>query len=117
MGYLRVIPRDLFNEASLLKCLGRLAIVIDTVRGQPAHFAVESVEDFRITQDESDGSIYAGALPFVISGKHYHLSRPLNSREPWPLYCSRGDDVWQVFDDYGRLTKEFSDLLMAEVKP
>lgn len=32
MSYFRVIPRDLFNEASLLKCYGRLAILLDDMR-------------------------------------------------------------------------------------
>ena len=28
MTYRRVLPRDLFNEAKLLKCLGQLALII-----------------------------------------------------------------------------------------
>jgi hypothetical protein len=32
VSYFRVIPRDLFNEASLLKCYGRLAILLDDMR-------------------------------------------------------------------------------------
>ena len=28
MSYARVIPRDLFNEANLLKCLGKVALIL-----------------------------------------------------------------------------------------
>jgi hypothetical protein len=58
--YNRVIPRDLFNEAKLLKCLGQLCLLID--KGQcPGLSVVQPPCDnnaFRILQDQSDGSIY-----------------------------------------------------------
>lgn len=31
--YIRVVPRDLFNEGDLLKCYGRLWILLDERRG------------------------------------------------------------------------------------
>lgn len=33
--YQRVIPRDLFNEAKLLKCLGRLSLFIHDGKSPP----------------------------------------------------------------------------------
>ncbi len=36
MTYKRVIPRDLFNEANLLKCYGALWIALDNARGHTA---------------------------------------------------------------------------------
>jgi hypothetical protein len=112
VSYIRVIPRDLFNEANLLKCLGQLYIKIDSVGlSHIAQFSEESVSEFRIVQDESDGSIFVGNLQFWIRDKFYHLSRPLNSRQPWPLYISRGDDTFPVFDDDGTLSIEMIRLL------
>ncbi len=32
MPYHRVLPRDLFNDANLLKCMGRLIMLIDDLR-------------------------------------------------------------------------------------
>jgi hypothetical protein len=34
MGYTRVIPRDLFNEANLLKCIGGLYIALEHVESR-----------------------------------------------------------------------------------
>lgn len=45
MTYRRVIPRDLFNEADLLKCLGRLYID----GGDRVEF-----EEFRVFDDEGN---------------------------------------------------------------
>lgn len=107
MSYSRVIPRDLFNEASLLKCLGHLALQIN---GDPRHKASLSEGDgsaFQIEQDPSDGSIYVANLPFEISGKPAQLYRPLNSREPWPLWLRLDDDDVPVFDLDGCLSREF----------
>lgn len=118
MSYIRVIPRDLFNEANLLKCLGALYIALETVGEHRARFGVEDVDRFDIFQSPDDGSIYVANLPFSIGGIAYHLSRPLNSRAPWPLYAQRSwpgseddDSVVPVFDDSGKLSPDFRDLI------
>jgi hypothetical protein len=103
MTYRRVIPRDLFNEANLLKCMGRLALLRE-------HMLAEDVAEFRIEQDESDGSISVVNLPLWLKAKTYRLFRPLNSRAPWPLYLTYGDDDIAVFDEYGDLTQQFAEL-------
>lgn len=114
MAYQRVIPRDLFNEANLLKCLGSLYISLQG-RIDGAGFDVEDVDRFDIQQSEADGSIYVANLPFSIGGTSYHLFRPLNSRASWPLYLTATDDsdfdVVSVFDDNGSLSKRFLALL------
>ncbi len=119
MSYIRVLPRDLFNEANLLKCLGALWILVDG-KGPAAQFDVEAVEHFDIHQDPNDGSIFAANLPFSMGGRRAHLSRPLNSRQPWPLYISFPDhpeiDVSPVLDEHGKLSHEFTLLLITAVK-
>jgi hypothetical protein len=119
MSYIRVLPRDLFNEANLLKCLGALWIAVDG-KGPAAQFDVESVEHFDIRQDPNDGSIFVANLPFSMGGRRAHLSRPLNSRNPWPLYISFPDypeiDVAPVFADDGKLSVEFTLLIITAVK-
>ncbi len=57
MAYLRVIPRDLFNEGNLLKCLGRIYINLESLPGISAEL-VETGGPFHIEQNEDDGSIY-----------------------------------------------------------
>lgn len=114
MTYRRVIPRDLFNEANLLKCLGALYISLD---GDAAHFATfvqDDLPSFIIEQNMDDGSISVVNIGFHIKGVPYELIRPLNSRRPWPLYCrdltSGADDV-PVFTEQGTLTMEFTKLI------
>lgn len=116
MSYVRVIPRDLFNEASLLKCLGHLQIMLETTPGD-AKFEVEDVPMFDIRQDESDGSIHVANLPFSVGGRTVHLSRPLNSRNSWPLNLSVPDEPdfepFRVFEETGFFTESMLNF-MAE---
>lgn len=122
MTYKRVIPRDLFNEANLLKCYGALWIALDNARGHTAKLGelnpVDPSDDysgdaFEIEMDAGTGSISVANIPFTIAGLSYKLSRPLNSRDPYPLYCADEFDMheWSVFNDDGTLSAEFLDLI------
>lgn len=112
MSYKRVIPRDLFNEGNLLKCLGALALAIEGKEGVTLQ---HGGGEFDIIQDAGDGSIRVGSVLLLIDGRAYDHKRPLNSREPWPLYVQRRHDhdaeEIEVFDDSGALTPEFVALL------
>ena len=111
--YRRVIPRDLFNESDLLKCLGRLSLMIlDEHPGTPAGLDLIHTEAegfFRIGQDPSDGSIQCHNLVLArADGMRADLKRNLNDREPWPLFlCDENDEEVPVFDGDGNLTPEF----------
>jgi hypothetical protein len=112
MTYRRVIPRDLFNEASLLKCLGHISILTEPWENVSI---VHTGSAFNILQDPRDGSIRCGNICLIISGVAYDHSRPLNSREPWPLWIRPhmdpdADDI-AVFDDDGTLSSEMRELL------
>jgi hypothetical protein len=103
-NYQRVIPRDLFNEASLLKCLGRFWI--ETERFQPKWVKIEhDGEPFDILQDQ-DGATYVLNVEITINGVTCYAFRPLNSREPWPLWLSIDGDSEpiEVFTESGELT-------------
>lgn len=114
MSYIRVIPRDLFNEASLLKCLATLYIALDGMLPNGG-FSVEDVDRFIVEQDPNDGSIYVENVPFYLAGRHYRLSRPLNSRQPWPLYLTdifnNDFDPIAVFNNDGTLSDELLNLI------
>lgn len=110
--YLRVIPRDLFNEASLLKCLGRFWI--ETERYQPRKVTIEhDGEPFDVWQDENDGTLSVTNISITINGVTCYLCRPLNSREPWPLYLDTEEDRIAVFTNDGELTRELLTLIGA----
>lgn len=110
MSYNRVIPRDLFNEANLLKCYGQLYILLERLHGHHAAFSAEDLDSFDITQSPADGSITIENLLLIVGAENYRLRRPLNSREPWPLYAEKTDDddfdVVLVFDDDGQLSAD-----------
>ena len=112
MSYQRVIPRDLFNEADLLKCLGKFYLMTEyhtTAR------ILHSGHAFNIVQNSSDGSIYCDNICVIIGSRTYDHFRPLNSREPWPLWLRlRADpdaEDFRAFDDQGNLSDEMKGLL------
>lgn len=116
MSYLRVIPRDLFNEANLLKCLGKFWI--ETERFQPKRVTIEhDGEPFDIWQNPDDGTLVVRNIAITINGRPYCALRPLNSRRSWPLYLETGDgeriDVFQDDGD-GVLTEELLATIQKE---
>lgn len=114
MTYARVIPRDLFNEASLLKCLGCLWLALDEQLGHSAKLAHRPGAMFLVNQDPGDGAISCPTVSLTVDGQPVKLFRPLNSRADWPLWARFGDpegvgdfeDV-EVFDEAGQLSDDF----------
>lgn len=116
--YLRVVPRDLFNEADLLKCMGRLFIELDATGGHGAMVTPDHVERFEIVQDPSSGSICLANVHLAVDGRRCRLERPLNSRGRWPLLLTamEGNDDFEevrVFDEEGRLSADMLDVIGA----
>lgn len=118
MTYTRVIPRDLFNEASLLKCLGQLWLKLESYGGE--HLAEwvepEPGDGFDVEQAEADGSLFCWNCGLKLGGEHIILRRPLNSREPWPLIAigigsAELDEEIPVFTEAGEPTPEFLALI------
>lgn len=119
MSYIREIPRDLFNEANLLKCLGKLWICLDNRSGHCASLdfnPFHPTAPFDVWQSQDDGSISARNVLFSVSGRTVRLYRPLNSREPWPLYADFDDEPLEVFTDGGELSGDFLALIAANVE-
>ena len=117
MNYQRVVPRDLFNEANLLKCLGQLYLKTEHI----AHVELtepEGHDGFMIAQDHNSGSLHCLNVVLVINGDRCALERPLNSRDVWPLYLTHVgytelDEPVRVFDSIGDLTEEFAAVIKA----
>lgn len=116
MSYIRVLPRDLFNEASLLKCYGALWIALDSWHAHSAKWSTEDLDIFDIQQRAEDGAIYLDNLTLDVEPHSYQLTRPLNSRCNWPLYAERVDDpdfepIAVFSETNGTLTEEFRALV------
>jgi len=101
---MRVLPRDAFNDANLLKCIGALWIALE---GKPGVEWEYEGEAFDIQQDESDGSTFVANVTLYIYDEPVNLTRPLNSRDPYPLYAIGHDEELRVFTDTGQLTEGF----------
>lgn len=100
MSFTRVIPRDLFNEAKLLKCIGQL--VLHVHEGQVSGLSFEHDGDpFQIEQCEADGSLYVTNVRFAgDNGQEVNVGTVYNSKEPYPLYTA--EDGIPVFTDDGK---------------
>lgn len=115
-NYRRVLPRDLFNEANLLKNYARLWILLNESNQIIGQILEHSADTFDIQQNESSGGLTIANLTFVVKGETYVLERPLNSREEWSLMVSschsRIDfEEISVFDDSGNFSNEMRKLL------
>lgn len=110
MNHQRVLPRDLFNEANLLKCIGHLWLKLEGMANIEWDY---NGEPFEMCQDQDDDSVLIDNLILKIKGTKYFLTHPLNSREAWPLYAWSFDteEETAVFNEYGALTAEFFHLI------
>lgn len=107
MSYMRVVPRDLFNEANMLKCLGQLYLKTEYLNGQ---ISIDNHSNhFELDQCPDTGELQLVNIDVTFNGDKLELFRPLNSREPYPLWLRYGDDEEMVvFNDDGSLSTEFA---------
>ena len=113
--YVRVAPRDLFNEAKLLKCLGRLALFVIDAKVPEGLTFYDSGEPYLTEQDSNSGDIYCKlGIRFSFRGHELILLSGLNSREIYPLFW-RTDDYEEihVFNELGDLREEFKQKLQT----
>jgi hypothetical protein len=114
MSYERVIPRDLFNESKLLKCVGRLALLIhdekDGGRLKLTHRRPE--RGFVIEQDPADGGLYVRNLHCRLAdGRKVKLKTTYNCKSPYPLCFEADGQYGSVFQDDGTFDPDFTALL------
>lgn len=116
MNYKRVIPRDFFNEAKLLKCMGLLSLkILDRLLPDGVDITIEDQKGsyFDIAQNDYDGSIYVKNYPARINGHPVKFKTTLNSKNPYPFLVeikAGEDSLYEVpvFDDNGNFTDEFA---------
>lgn len=116
--YSRTIPRDLFNESNLLKCYGQIYLELESGRFPAARLtfaAEERGESFDVRQNPANGALSLGNVLLFVRGECCSLERPLNSRDPFPLYLTTpADEEISVFTDAGRFTAEMRAFLARE---
>lgn len=115
--YHRVIPRDLFNEAKLLKCLGQLALFIhDGVdnKGQkvPSSLTIQhDGEPFHTHQNPNSGDLYCETIAVLVNDNPISVCSAYNNKRPYPLLVEDDEDGGFVFEDDGSLSEWFLDFI------
>lgn len=105
-NYCRVIPRDFFNEAKLLKCMGQLALkILD--RQTPCEISIkESGKPFEVALLD-EGSLTVINYPVTVKGIILTFKTTYNSKGAFPFYCEYDYTDYTVFDDNGNFDDEF----------
>lgn len=114
--YQRIIPRDLFNESKLLKCLGQVALLIHEGKTGGKKLVLEHDDSdysgFFIEQDPSDGGLYCSNLKLMYHGREIGLRSIYNNKDPFPMIF-RDEDYAEyiLFEDNGSFTPYFFEWL------
>ncbi len=107
MSYNRVIPRDLFNEGKLLKCMGRLILLILDGR-TPVKMGYDEIDEPFEIELLDEGSLTISNLDVSIKKKKVIFKTTYNSKEPYPLFCGQDEtESIEVLTDEGEFTEEF----------
>lgn len=108
--YDRVLPRDLFNEAKLLKCVGQLVLCIEDAITPPGLTFEHDEEPFQIYLLE-DGHLFIQNIWFFINDQPLFFKTIYNSRRAFPLLLEYEGVEYFVFDDNGSFTEECLEVL------
>lgn len=113
MDYIRVIPRDFFNEAKLLKCMGQLALkILDCQLPDGMKIEIdETGEQFDIQQN-IDGMLYINNYDVSINGVRVIIYTNYNDKASYPLVCLYDDEYYKIFDEAGNFTDEFAGIVI-----
>lgn len=113
MKYKRVIPRDLFNEAKLLKCMGHLALKVHE------HLCPEGMkieldhngDPFQILLDGDNVVLFINNLKITVNDEPVYMGTNYNSKALYPLVLIHYEyGAVDVFDENGEFSKDFKEL-------
>lgn len=109
-NYQRVMPRDLFNEAKLLKCIGRLVLLIHD-NAAPQGLSFEHIGDYFEIGLNDEGTLQIGNIAFNYKNVAIQFKTQQNSKSNYPLFAEYHLTDYLVFDDNGNFDTEFIELL------
>lgn len=107
-NYARVIPRDLFNESKLLKCIGRLILLIHDNHAINGMTFSHDGSPFDIALS-NDGFLYIRNIEFMVGETPIYLQTQYNAKSNFPLYLQVDNYDIPVFDEQGEYTDEFKE--------
>ena len=105
-SYIRVTPRDLFNEAKLLKCMGQLCLKVHDNMVPVAMEVTHDGDPFEIALLD-EGALCISNLHVSIHGVGVVFQATYNSRASYPLFAFYDNCEYLVFGDDGEFTSEF----------
>lgn len=115
----RVIPRDFFNEAKLLKCMGVLSLaILDCAVPKGVRIVIEeSGEPFEVALSD-DGMLFLSNYETFVNGQPVTFGTRYNSKRNFPFFCVDPDsgEETDVFDEDGKFAGEFKAAFGAEVQ-
>lgn len=109
-NYVRVIPRDLFNEAKLLKCIGKLVLDIHDNQAPKGLKFEHDGKPFVIGLND-EGSLEVNNIEFIYKKTSLIFKTIYNSKNSFPLQCEYDYCDYLVFDENGNFDTEFLDFL------
>jgi len=110
--YPRVMPRDLFNESKLLKCMGRLMLLIHddlTPKGVKMGYDERYEEPFEIALMD-EGALTITNLKISVHKRIITFKTIYNRKDLYPLFAEYDYVDYTVFDDNGNWHEEFLEL-------
>lgn len=108
--YERVIPRDLFNESKLLKCIGRIALLILDNATPVKMDMEESGKPFKVGLLD-DGYLVITNYEITIKGTPYTFKCQYNSKSNYNLFVEHEYCEYLVFDESGNFDIEFLEFI------
>ncbi len=105
-NYTRVLPRDLFNESKLLKCIGKLCLLIHDELVPVKMGLSDNGESFKVGMLQ-EGSLTIQNLEISIKKKVYTFKTTYNGKSNYPLFVENDYCDYRVFDENGNFDEEF----------
>ena len=104
-----VMPRDLFLQAMLLKCLGFVCLHIVDGRAGKLKFKHKEIRSFKVVQDLGSGDYFCDNIEFYLEDTlekitfHIPPSKSSNSL----IATNEKEHTFYVLDDKGEFTEDF----------
>lgn len=106
--YIRVVPRDLFNEAKLLKCIGHLVLQIHD-NNNVANISFHHDDEPFIIGLLDEGYLQVCNISFWVNNIKIDFVSQYNSKGNYPLMAYHDYCEYVVFNDDGTFCVDFLD--------
>jgi hypothetical protein len=104
----RVIPRDFFNEAKLLKCLGVVSLkILDCKLPEGVNIEIKEEGEAFDVQLTSDGILFVSNYHVFVNDKPVMFGTTYNSKNNFPLLCILDYCEYPVLDESGEFDEDF----------